>query len=280
MKADLIYSSNCDLGEGPIWHKGLLWWVDIESGRLLNSANETFSAPRSIGAAVPCESGRWLLAEEEGLSFWDLTNEPELFWRRPSASPAYRFNDAKVGPAGTLVAGSLKRGTLDGNCAYYQLNTNGEVKEIISNVALCNGLDWSPDGKIFYFADTGERCVYSCPVDTWGKGNVLFQPETGYPDGMCIDTDGHIWVAIWSASVVVRVDGKTGKELARIEVPVPHVSSCCFGGEDLRTLFITTARTGLEPEALERYPESGSVFQCVPGAKGLETKIFNDGEIK
>lgn len=275
MKAELFHSMDCDLAEGPIWHDGRLWWVDIEAGHLLNSNNDVFKAPFSIGAALPCASGRWLLAEEKGFSFWDLKGEPHRFWTRPDAEGDYRFNDAKVAPSGSVWAGSLKRGTLTGNCAFSRLGEDREVVTEFSEIGLCNGLDWFADR--FYFTDTGAQTIFVCHAD---QTRVFAKIECGYPDGMTVDTKGQVWTAIWGEGKVLCLNADSAEVIATIDVPAPHVSSVCFGGDDLKTLYITTARQGLSDEQLKEFPQSGSIFCCRPGATGFTTRIFTDGEIK
>lgn len=272
---DSFFSTTCDLAEGPVWYNGLLWWVDIEAGRLLNSDGGGFEAPFSIGAALPCTSGRWLLAEEDGFSIWDLKGDPQRFWTRPDVSSDYRFNDAKVAPDGSVWAGTLKRGTLTGDCAFYRLDADLQVHAELTGVGLCNGLDWFADR--FYFTDTGAQTIY---VHGHNPKQVFAKIEQGYPDGMTVDADGHVWAAIWGEGKVLCLDAESAEVIATVTVPAPHVSSCCFGGSDLGTLYITTARQGLSAEQLEQYPLSGSIFCCRPGVQGFETRIFNDEEIE
>lgn len=275
MNAELFHSGTCDLAEGPVWYDGLLWWVDIESGRLLNSDGCVFKAPFSIGTALPCTSGRWLLAEEEGFSFWNLKEEPKRFWTRFERSPEYRFNDAKVAPDGALWAGLLKRGTLDGGCYFYRLAPDLAVHAQVASMGLCNGLDWFADR--FYFTDTGAQTIF---VHSRNQTRDFAKIKHGYPDGMTVDEKGRVWTAIWGEGKVLCLDAESAEVITTVEVPAPHVSSCCFGDDDLGTLYITTARQGLSDEQLEQYPQSGSIFCCRPGVKGFETRMFNDGEIE
>jgi len=275
VNAELFYSIDCDLAEGPVWHDGRLWWVDIEEGWLLNSDGRVFKAPFPIGTALPCTSGRWLLAEDEGFSFWDLKGDPLRVWTRLDGCPEYRFNDAKVAPDGSVWAGTLKRGTLTGDCFFFRLTPDMEAHAEISGIGLCNGLDWF--GDRFYFTDTGAQTIYVCSLN---QTRVFAKIEQGYPDGMTVDAKGHVWTAIWGEGKVLCLDAESAEVIATVEVPVPHVSSCCFGGDDLGTLYITTARQGLSDEQLEQFPQSGSIFCCRPDVKGFKTRLFNDGEIK
>jgi sugar lactone lactonase YvrE len=273
MKAELFHTKDCDLAEGPVWHDQRLWWVDIEAGQLLNSEGDIFEAPFSIGSALPCTSGRWILAEEDGFSIWDLKENPWHFWTRPDTAPEVRFNDAKVAPDGSVWAGTLQRGTLAGDCVFYRLNPDFEVTAEISGIGLCNGLDWF--GDHFYYTDTGAQTVL---VRNETQTRIFAKIEQGYPDGLTVDRAGNIWLAIWGEGQVIGLHAETAEVIATIEVPVPNVSSCCFGGDDLETLYITTARQGLSDKQLEQAPLSGSIFCCRPGAKGFETRTFNDGE--
>lgn len=275
MKAELYFSATCNLAEGPVWYSGLLWWVDIEAGRLMNSSGAVYEAGFSVGAALPCEDGRWLLAEEDGFSFWDLNTPPQRFWQLPVKSPDYRFNDAEVAPDGSVWAGSLKRGALEGGCTFYRLDPSLKVSAKICEVGLCNGMDWF--GDRFYFADTGAQTVY---VRTAGKTGVFNRFKQGYPDGLTVDVNGNVWVALWGEGRVVCLAAETGAMLTSVEVPAAHVSSCCFGGADLETLYITTARQGLCEEQLSQFPESGGLFCVRPGVKGFQKRAFNNGAIQ
>ncbi len=274
MNAELLHVADCELAEGPVWHGRSLWWVDIEAGRLLNSNGDVFKAPFSIGAALPCKNACWLLAEEEGFSIWNLTEEPRRFWTRPDAGPKYRFNDAKVAPDGSVWAGTLKRGSMEGNCKYYRLKPNLEVTEDITEIGLANGLDWFENR--FYYTDTGAQTVY---VRDGNQTRIFANIEQGYPDGLTVDQVGNVWLAIWGEGKVICLHSETAKVIAMIDLPVPNVSSCCFGGNDLETLYITTARQHLSDEQLEQYPQSGSIFCCRPGARGFEARVFNNGAL-
>ncbi len=277
MKAELFRQAAHELAEGPVWHEGCLWWVDLEVGSLHNSEGQSYHAPHSIGAALPCTSGCWLLAEEGGFSFWHLRGgAPQRFWTRPERSPKYRFNDAKVAPDGTVVAGSLQRGTLEGDCSYYELSESLKVVKVRGGVGLCNGIDWDVARDCIYFTDTGAQAIYRCPTGQWDEAGVFASFEEGYPDGLCVDAEGNVWVALWGAGRVVCIEGSGERILHRVEVPVPNVSSCCFGGADMDTLYITTAREGMSLEQLGESPLSGSIFACQTIQRGVPTRVFND----
>src|SRR5690606_37952572 len=104
--------------------------------------------------------------------------------------------------------------------------------------------------------------------------HVILRFENEMPDGMCVDSEGMLWVGFWGGSRVGRYDPDNGSHLADIRIPAPHVTSCCFGGEDLKTLYVTTARSGLSDEELEQFPLSGSLFVCEPGVSGMEATSF------
>lgn len=262
-EAELYCEQDCELAEGPVWFGDKLWWVDIEAGRLLHDGGEVFQAPFAIGAAVPQGDGSWILADEQGFSRWNLENTPRSLWKHPRADDkTLRFNDGKRSPAGNVWAGTLDRKTLQGTNALFRLDANGNVTVLAEDIALSNGLAWDERRQRFYLSDTGAGVVclwdYNETEDSIAHRRVAFSCDDGHPDGMCIDEEGRLWIAVWGAGEVRCYEPDTGEIVARVEVPVPQVSSCCFGEGGL--LYITTAWQGMSEEERAQYPLSGSIF--------------------
>ena len=163
------------------------------------------------------------------------------------------------------------------NSGLYCLDENLQVKQTLMGVIQGNGMGWSADAKKFYFIDTERFCVQDFDYDieknalSNGRVCVAVPKEMGIPDGMTVDDEGNIWVALWGGHGVIKYDPKTGDILDKVEVPAPNVTSCCFGGEKLDELYITTASLLTD---LEQYPLAGSVFKVKPGVTGRPSYKF------
>ncbi|WP_121663177.1 SMP-30/gluconolactonase/LRE family protein [Metabacillus litoralis] len=282
--ADLVVDQKATLGEGPHWNgeEQALYWVDIIGKRLhrydpLTKENKTFTFNQYVGAAVPAQLGKMLLAMHDGIYRLDLETEDLILVANPETNqPHIRFNDGKCDSSGRFYIGTMALNIEKGKGALYRLDPSGHIHKILSSVTISNGLAWSPDEKFMYYIDTptGEVTVFSYDKQTGSisskKTSVVIPNEMGSPDGMTIDSDGMIWVAHWDGSRVTQWNPYTGKQLDEVVVPVKHVTSCTFGGEHLDELYITTARQGLSEEELEKYPLSGGLFKVKTKAKGMK----------
>ncbi len=287
-EVELVLDSKSELGEGAIWnHKtSELIWVDI-TGEILNFYNpflknnkEMFTG-QMIGTVVPAESGKVMVALENG--FYQL--DPETGSKTLIANPEEniednRFNDGKCDPSGRFWAGSMSTEGKQGNGALYRLDPDSSVHKMISNVSISNGIVWSPDATKMYYIDTPTQkvMVYYYNDKTGYISNpavaVEVPEEMGAPDGMTIDEEGNIWVALWGGSAVGCWNPENGELLQTIEVPAKNVTSCAFGGDELDDLYITTARIATSKEELEKFPNAGGVFKTRPGVKGVEAFFF------
>lgn len=291
-RPELIFDGRHDLAEGPVWHAGRLWWVNItagESHRLDVSAgaagHEVRRIGRMLGAAVPVEGddGRWLLAAQDGFAWLDWNTGRTTHISDPeSHEPQTRFNDGKCDPAGRFWAGSLHLRGEDGKAALWVLERDLSIRQAIAPVSLSNGLAWTADGGTLYYIDTPTRSIDAFDFDV-ARGAIsnrrpAFSLERagvdGYPDGMTIDRDGRLWVAVWGSASVICVDPAAGRVVERVQLPVEQPSSCCFGGERLDELYITTAAQNLSPEKRKAQPHAGGIFRCRPGVAGLPVQPF------
>lgn len=288
------------LSEGPVWHaeRGELLWVDIPAGLIRRAplvAREdgsglpdlgpgtTVSLDGPVGAVALCASGGLLAAV--GTSFLRVDDTgvcgefaaPVL----PGDGTPRRMNDAKCDPAGRLLAGTMACDGTPGGGALYRLDPDGTVTVVLDSVTISNGLGWSPDGRLLYYADSPTRRVDVFDHDPAtgalrGRRPFADTGAAGVPDGLSVDTEGRVWVAVWGAGQV-RAYTPDGALHAVVTVAASHVSSCAFAGPDLDVLVITTAAEGLSPEQLAGEPLAGRVFVCRPGATGLPVPPFADG---
>jgi hypothetical protein len=271
-------SPNALLGEGPVWHRNALWWVDIEQGTLTRhkpgeEACKVATFQDTLGFVLPRSNGGWIAGIGNQVAWLDEAAVIQRSLPLP-VSPLIRCNEAKVDPTGRLWVGTMARDAITtGQGALHRLDPDGTIHVMLSNLGISNGLAWSLDASRFYFIDSHRPEISVFPYDrrghTLGKRSTLVEIQDGIPDGMTIDSAGHLWVALWGGYAVIRIDGSSGRVLGQIRLPVPHVTSCVFGGDDGATLFITTASTALNQEERIRHPDAGRVFYVrLPGITG------------
>ncbi len=281
-RADIALDLACTLGEGPVWWRDCLWCVDIE-GRALHrfdpadGAHETWSVPGRIGFAVPTARGDWLVAQDASIaSFRPGAGPPERLLQIEADTGGTRLNDAKADPTGRLFAGTMHLDATPGAGALYRVNDlSAQPERVVGSVTISNGLAWQAETGTMYYIDTptGRIDAFEWCADTGGIGDrrPVASPEGGSPDGMCIDAEGLLWVAMWGGARVSRIDPRSGREVGRVPLPCEHVTSCCFGGPQLDQLWITTARAGLDNRSLLRQPLAGGLFVADVGVPGRPT---------
>ncbi|AYF77814.1 SMP-30/gluconolactonase/LRE family protein [Nocardia yunnanensis] len=294
------------LCEGPVWdaRTGALLWVDIRRGHIHRATpapdglrlDATISLSPPVSAVLPCASGALLVTAGNTIARLDdparhfdpvpsgsdsarSVPAPGLLRVAEVALPAdgvrRRFNDAKVDPRGRLLAGTMAEAGGVGSSALYRLDQDGTLSALRTGVTISNGLGWSPDGRTLYYADSPTHRVqafdYDLDTGTLGAPRPFAHFADGEPDGLTVDADGRVWVAVWGAGQVRAFD-PSGKPYATVEVGPSQVSSCTFAGPDLDLLVITTAA---EQDAAGE-PNAGRLFTCVPGVTGLPATPFAD----
>ena len=241
--------------------------------------NFTYPMPTVVSAVCPNVSGGFMLLLEDG--FWKANSRLEDPQRVAPVHPAdgvLRMNDGKIDPAGRFWGGSMAYDERAGAGSLYVLEGT-TVTQVLSGVGISNGLDWSPDGRSFYFIDSLTRrlSVFDFEAASGLISNprslVEFDESFGLPDGLTVDSEGCIWVAGWGAWKVQRYS-PVGEFLGSVDVPAANVTSCTFGGEDLMDLYITTATEGQTERDLARQPEAGAVFVKRMQVKGKESRLF------
>jgi sugar lactone lactonase YvrE len=270
------------LGEGALWHprEQKLYWVDILGCRLhvYDPAIETdteFPTGDFVGTVVPIDGGDVLVALQTGIHKMDTRSGAMTFLINPLAGPPFRFNDGKCDPSGRFWVGTLSMDGATGTSVLYRYDHDGSIHEMLREVSISNGIVWTSDRKTMYYNDTPTLSVQAFDYDdatgSISNRRVAFRiPEgQGYPDGMSIDAEGKLWIAMWGAGSVNRYDPETGALLQQVKVAAPNTTSCAFGGKDLKTLYITSARVELSDEELAQYPLSGDLFVAEVDVAGV-----------
>jgi len=269
--------------EGPFWSGGRLGWVDIMAGRmwLAGFDGKTLTDPRSydvgrpLGAAVPRTGGGWVLAA--GATFLTLEENGAV---TPLAddlanTSMIRMNDGKCDPKGRFWAGTMAFDESPDAGALYVYD--GTVRTVLDGVTISNGLGWSLDHRTMYYIDTptGRVDTFTYDEETGAVSGrrPLVEVEGGSPDGMAVDDEAFLWVALWGGGAVHRYD-PSGHQVATVRLPVTNVTSCCFGGPEGSTLFITTSQQGLSAEQQAAEPDAGRIFRVEPGVAGPPATPF------
>ena len=276
-----------ELGEGPWWdaRTATLLWIDID-GRLVQrhdpatGRTTTRSLDQKPGAVTARAGGGLALALEDGVWVADADDGPV---RRVAPieveDPGTRLNDATCDRLGRLWVGSMANDARPGAGSLYRVDPDGSVERVLVDLAISNGIDWSPDDRCMYFIDSATRRVDVFDYDlatgrATGRRALIELPEdAGLPDGMTVDAAGYLWVAVWDGWSVRRYS-PSGDLDRVVQLPVARPTSCAFGGPDLADLYVTSASTGLSPAELADQPLAGALFVVRPGVRGLEATPF------
>lgn len=271
------------LAEGPVWDpiRGRILWVDIMDGvvycgRFVHGGaidiDEKVQFPDTAGAVAVSQTGEWLVAGTHRLYSrsvdGEITPGPDLI-----DLDDRRFNDGKPDPAGRFVVGTKG----PGDEQLLQVAGDGGVTVLDHDLTLSNGLAWTTDGSRLFTVDTLSRRIHVRDYDpasgAVGERRMFLDITEGYPDGMTIDSEDHLWVALWGEGCVIRIS-PTGDIVGRVDVPAPHTSCPVFAGPDLDTLVITTATEGMSPDDLAAYPLSGRLFTVKTGHRGIHPNLW------
>lgn len=276
------------LGEGPVWSSrdNALYWVDILAPAIhcLHPADGSTTVTRlgsMVSLAVPRTGGGLLLATPAGLMTFDGDRKRMERFAHPEAErPGNRYNDGKCDRMGRLWIASMDLATAPNRGSLFRIDPDGSWKRMDSGFTVPNGMGWSPDDTRMYFADTFRRTVFVYDFDLRAgrianrRALIEFDAARGKPDGLTVDEEGCLWIAMWDAWHIARYSPE-GRELERVALPVPRPTSCCFGGEHLDTLYITTASVRLSEAELAAAPLSGALFAYRPaGVRGLPETAF------
>jgi sugar lactone lactonase YvrE len=266
-----------ELAEGPFWDAaaGGLYWVDIPAGRVHftnGSGQRSWDVGQPVGVAAARAGGGLVLAVRDGFAALDLaTGETAPLADVEQDRPGNRMNDGACDRAGRFFAGTKAEDDEPGAGALYRLDPDGQVTQVISGVTISNGLGWSPDERLMYYTDTptGRVDVFDYDPATGSLAGrrpfaAIGTPGAG-PDGLTVDAEGGVWVALWGGSAVHRYtpDGRLDRVL---DIPDVHVTSCAFGGPGLETLYVSTAAGA--------GTDRGALYSCPVGVPGQPSHPF------
>jgi sugar lactone lactonase YvrE len=277
------------LGEGILWNHSQrqLYWVDIEGRKLIiqspdSTDPEIITLSQKPGCVVCTTRDTLLLGMEDGVyHFNPAAGDPgtmELVF--PNTNPGKtRCNDGACDPAGRFWVGTTDLAFTHPEGTVYRLDQDLSVREIIQPVVISNGITWSPDNTRMYYIDTSTNKIAAYDYNNV-DGSVRFDRYTisipedyGNPDGSAMDEEGMLWIALWAGHSITRWNPETGTLLEQIRVPALNVTSLAFGGDNLDTLFITTAAINTPDDPI--YEQAGSLFKCKPGIRGIPHPLFH-----
>jgi len=284
---ECVLDARAELGECPVWsaHEEALYWVDIRAPALHrlhpgSGATRTWHVPSRIGSFGLRDGGGAVVALVDGFHLLDFDTGALRFLTGPEHVPGTRFNDGKVSPDGRFFAGTMDEEQLSRPvAALYRLDPDGRMTTVVDGLIVSNGLAWSADGRTMFHSDSKAQVVWTYDYDP-GSGAVgerreLARPteEQGRPDGAAVDEKGYYWSAGISAGVLNRW-GPDGALDRSIPLPCSNPTAPCFGGPDLRTIFVTSLRHDLPAEVLADKPLSGGIFAVRADVPGVPVARF------
>jgi sugar lactone lactonase YvrE len=285
---ECVVDAKARLGEGPLWdpRAQVLWWLDIKGHHIhrfdpASGEDRTWSTPEDIGCLAVRERGGLIVAMRSGLYFFDPgTGRFDAIFDPESDLPENRFNDGKPDRQGRFWPGSMYEGDSPRPSAgLYRVDADLSCRRMVSDVTCSNGLAWSPDSKVMYYADSLAQRVWAWDFDP-ATGEIANRrsfvdtsPFASNPDGATVDAEGAYWLTLPEADKVARFD-PAGKVMQVIDMPVHHPTCAMFGGAGLDVLYITTATMFRSAAELAKKPLTGGLFALDVGVKGLPEAPF------
>lgn len=285
---ECVVDARALLGEGPLWdpRDQVLWWVDIKGNAIhcfdpTTRQDRTWKTPEDIGCLAVRETGGLVVALRRGLHFFDPgSGRFDLICEPEAEPPGNRFNDGKPDRQGRFWPGTMYEGdSPTPSAALYRLDPDLSCRRMVSGITCSNGLAWSPDSSIMYYADSPAQRVWAWDFDAATgeidnrRSFIDTAPFGSNPDGATVDAEGTYWLTLPEADKVGRFD-PSGKLMQLIDFPVHHPTCAMFGGADLDVLYITTATMFRTAADLARKPQTGGLFAMDVGVKGLPEAHF------
>lgn len=298
-------------GEGPIWNErfGLIW-LDISQQKIIvfnpkTNDEQVIDAKGWVKSIIPTKDENLIAVYKDGLYSFDLYTKERRFLCAPRGLNSFHYlNDGKCGFDGAIWVGTsdgkfkdFKENSesallpyLEKNSFLFRIDQQFNIEVIKDQITISNGLDWNRENQRFYYIDSARQAIFEYAIDSNNKlqnEQVIFHldPKEGFPDGMTIDADGNLWVAIFKSgmiaknsnniSKILQIHPQTKTVLSEITLPVPHVTSCTIGGEELDTLFITTALEPIPETIRNNYPYAGHLLSVKLPVKGVKPYIFS-----
>jgi sugar lactone lactonase YvrE len=282
-----IWTGQADLGEGPMWHpeEKQLYWIDIAKSQInrLNidsRENQTWQFSSFIGAVIPRAKGGVVATVGNEVIALNTDNGQieKISNILPKASANLRGNDGKCDKKGRLWFGMVDVNLKQSLGGLFRMDSEGNVDQMEENIIISNGMGWNPDSTIFYYIDSAQRCVFQYDFDmalgaiSNRKVLIKLEDSEAVPDGMTVDQKGYLWIAIWNAWKLIRYS-PNGSISKVINFPVQRPTSCIFGGEDYKTLFVTSC--SLDVGEKNRLPKpAGSLFSFQVETPGSAENSF------
>jgi len=282
-----VLDSKSSLGECPVWsaRERVLYWVDINAPSLnrfdpATGGNVAMPMPESIGSFALRAGGGFIVALRGGIWLARADGKLERKILDAPYDPAHhRFNDGRCDPQGRFFAGTMNERRDAYSAELLRIDADCTMTPILKDLMISNGLAWSPDGRTMYHADTPTHIVrafdYDAATGTPSQPRVFAQwdGETDRPDGGAVDSAGNYWTEFYRGGKVLQLSPR-GETLAEYPIPTMCPTMCAFGGPDLRTLYVTSARQMREPDELARLPQSGGIFAMTVAIPGLPEPAF------
>lgn len=281
MKPEAVTAAIAEHGEGPMWdrNRGVLRWVDMLKGDILTLQKsgqvDRQHVSRVVAAIRPRRHGGLVVAVENGFT---LMNEDGAVGpiHRAFTDPQIRMNDGGCDPLGNFFCGSMAYDFTPRRGALYRFEPDARVVQVLSDLTISNGIAWNAEGTQVYYVDsgTGRIDVFDYELETGTFHNrrpfVTIPSDAGLPDGIALDAEGGVWVALWGGSAVHRYTNGGAHDVA-IEFPVSQVTACSFGGPDLTELFVSTSNLEVDSES---QPLAGALFRVELGVRGIGVNAF------
>lgn len=284
---ELVLDARAELGEGPIWDAAAarLLWVDILQGRVhrfdpITRQDEIRNVGRPVGTVAPARDGSLVMATSRGFERLDWeTGHVTTIAEVEADLPGNRMNDGACDPAGRFWAGTMPLDEKRATGSLYRLDPDGRVSRMVGDISISNGIAWSPDARLMYYVDspTHRIDVFDYDLATGAIANrrplVRITPEDIFPDGLVLDAEGFIWLALWNGGALHRYapDGTLDRV---VKLPASHPTKCAFGGAGLDELYITSATKALTRAKKSPGPHDGGLLRIRPGVRGQAPNLY------